>query len=155
MRQLESFGKPHAVQVGPMSYAGVLGRFDPFVANGFAWEIRNRWLHELTPGAIEVIAAAVARKRSPYSSVGFHPFHGAATRISADTTAFGMRTEQVLVQITPVGSPAKRTALLTGDGHGNSGKISACLPCAADTPTCSGLKTSSRRSMPTAATAPG
>jgi hypothetical protein len=92
---------PQFAQVGPMTYGDMLALFDGWVdaADGCHWELRTRSLPALTPGAIDVITRAAASRTSPYSMVNFHHFHGAATRIPAEETAFGLRQEHFMVEI--------------------------------------------------------
>jgi FAD/FMN-containing dehydrogenase len=98
---LQALRTPQLAQLGPMTYAEMLAPFDAWVAeaDGWHWEIRTRSLPVLTPGAVDAIIRAVARKTSPYSAVAFHHFHGAATRIPANTIAFGLRQEHFMVEI--------------------------------------------------------
>jgi hypothetical protein len=67
--------------------------------DGCHWETRTRSLPALTPGAVNAIITAVARKTSPFSMVNFHHAHGAATRIAAEETAFGLRREHFMLEI--------------------------------------------------------
>jgi FAD/FMN-containing dehydrogenase len=101
MGDLQALGTPQRAQFGPTTYSETLAPFDARVAkaNGCHWEIRTRWLPALTPGAIDAITAAVARKTSPHCGVAWHHFHGAATRIPAETIAFGLRQEHFMVEI--------------------------------------------------------
>jgi hypothetical protein len=101
MDHLQAFGKPQVAQFGPMTYTEMLAPFDAALAEmgGCHWESRTRSLPALTPGAVDAIITAVARKTSPYSMVNWHHFHGAATRIPADAIAFGLRQEHFMVEI--------------------------------------------------------
>jgi len=101
MDHLQALGKPQFAQFGPMTYTDMLAPFDARMAeaDGCYWEIRTRSLPALTPGAVDAIITAVARKTSPHSMVNWHHFHGAATRIPADATAFGVRREHFMVEI--------------------------------------------------------
>jgi FAD/FMN-containing dehydrogenase len=101
MSDLQPLGTPQLAQVGSMSYADMLALFDPVLdaADGCHWETRTRSLRALTPGAIDAIVTAVARKTSPHSMVNWHHFHGAATRIPAEAMAFGLRQEHFMVEI--------------------------------------------------------
>jgi hypothetical protein len=98
IRDLQALGTPQLAQVGPMTYGDMLALFLD-AADGCHWETRTRSLSALTPGAIDAIVTAVARKTSPHSMVNFHHLHGAATRIPAEATAFGMRQEHFMVEI--------------------------------------------------------
>jgi hypothetical protein len=101
MDHLQALGKPPLAQFGPMTYTEMLAPLDAWLAeaDGCHWEIRTRWLPALTPGAVDAIITAVARKTSPYSIVNWHHFHGAATRIPAQAIAFGLRQEHFMVEI--------------------------------------------------------
>jgi hypothetical protein len=84
-----------------MTYTEMLAPIDARMAKADRchWEIRTRWLPVLTPGAVDAITTAVARKTSPHSRVVLHHFHGAATRIPAEAIAFGLRQEHLMVEI--------------------------------------------------------
>jgi len=92
--RLQALGKPQLAQFGPMTYAEMLAQYDARVAEaeGCHWELRTRSLPALTPGAVDAIIMAVARKTSPQSMVNWHHFHGVATRIAAEATAFASAT---------------------------------------------------------------
>jgi FAD/FMN-containing dehydrogenase len=97
----QALGTPLLAQAGPMNYSDMLALFDGWLdaADGCHWEFRTRSLPALTSGAIEVITRAVAGRTSPYSMVNFHHLHGGATRIPAETTAFGLRQEHFMLEI--------------------------------------------------------
>ena len=97
----QALGTPRLAQVGPMTYGDMLALFDGWLdaADGCHWEFRTRSLPALTPGAIDVITKAVARRTSPYSMVNWHHFHGAATRTPAEKIAFGLRQEHFMLEI--------------------------------------------------------
>jgi len=101
MNHLQALGNPRLAQIGPMTYTEMLAPTDAQLAEvaGWHWEIRTCSLPVLTPGAIDAIIAAIARRTSPHSMVNWHHFHGAATRIPADATAFGVRREHFMVEI--------------------------------------------------------
>jgi FAD/FMN-containing dehydrogenase len=101
MDHLRALGKRQLAQIGPSTYTEMLAPIDAQLAEvaGWHWEIRTRSLPMLTPGAIDATIAAVARRTSPHSMVNWHHFHGAATRIPADATAFGLRQDHVMVEI--------------------------------------------------------
>jgi FAD/FMN-containing dehydrogenase len=101
MDHLQTLGNPQLAQFGPMTYTEMLAPFDASLAeaDGRHWEIRTRSLPALTPGAVDAILTAVARKTSPYSMVNWHHFHGAATRIPSEAIAFGLRQEHFMLEI--------------------------------------------------------
>jgi hypothetical protein len=101
MDYLQALGKPQLVEFGPMTYSEMLAPYDALLAeaDGCHWEIRTRSLPTLAPGAIDAITAAIASKTSPHSLVNWHHFHGAATHVAADATAFGVRQEHFMLEI--------------------------------------------------------
>ena len=101
IRDLQTLGTPQLAQVGPMTYSDMLALIDARLdaAAHCHWEIRTRSLPALLPDAIDVITRAVASRTSPYSMVNWHHFHGAATRIPAQATAFGLRQEHFMLEI--------------------------------------------------------
>jgi hypothetical protein len=101
MDRLQALGKPQLAQFGPMAYTEMLAPTDARIAeaDGCHWEVRTLSLPALTPGAIDAILTAVARKTSPHSMVNWHHFHGATTRIPAEAIAFGLRQEHFMVEI--------------------------------------------------------
>ena len=108
MRDLHALGTPQLAQVGPMTYSDMLALYDASVdaADHCHWEMRTRSLPELLPDAIDVIARAVAARTSPYSMVNWHHLHGAATRIPAEATAFGVREEHFMLEIIAAWDPS-------------------------------------------------
>jgi hypothetical protein len=108
MEHLQKLGKPQLAQIGPLTYTELLAPIDARLAElaGWRWEIRTRSLPALTPGAIDAIINAVACRTSPPSAVAFHHFHGAAARVPADATAFGLRQEHLMVEIIACWEPA-------------------------------------------------
>ena len=101
MNHLQPLGKPQLAQVGPMTYAEMLAPIDAWLAESAVchWDTRTRSLPALTPGAVDAIITALARKTSPYSMVNWHHLHGAGTRIPAEATAFGLRQEHFMMEI--------------------------------------------------------
>jgi hypothetical protein len=97
----QALGTPWLAQVGPMTYGDLLGQLDAWLdaADGCHWETRTRSLPALTPDAIDVITRAAAGRTSPYSMINWHYFHGAATRITAEEIAFGLRQEHFMLEI--------------------------------------------------------
>jgi FAD/FMN-containing dehydrogenase len=101
IQDLQAFGTPLCVQVGPATYTDLLAQFDAWVeaADGCHWELRTRSLPALTAGAADAILTAKARAPSPYCAVFWHHFHGAATRLAPAGAAFGLRREHFMVEI--------------------------------------------------------
>ena len=101
LTDFQALGTPQLAQVGPMTYSEMLAPFDAWLAatDGCHWEMRTRSLPALTPGAVDAMITAVAGTTSPQSAVNWHHFHGAATRVAAEATAFGLRQEHFMVEI--------------------------------------------------------
>jgi FAD/FMN-containing dehydrogenase len=108
IRDLQALGTAQLAQVGPMTYSDMLALYDAWVdaADHCHWEMRTRSLPVLSPGAIDVITKAVAARTSPYSMVNWHHLHGAATRIPAEATAFGLRQEHFMLEIIAAWDPS-------------------------------------------------
>jgi FAD binding domain-containing protein len=101
MEDVQAFGAPQFAQVAPATYCDLLAQFDAWMeaANGCHWEIRTRSLPAITEGAAKAIIAAKARAASSLCTVFWHHFHGAATRMTPDGGAFGLRREHFMVEI--------------------------------------------------------
>jgi hypothetical protein len=97
--RLESLGKPMSSQVGPMSLAQLLGLYDAQVVNGRHYDLRTRWLADLTPEIISAIAAAGSCRTSPHSIIALHHFHGAGTQTAPEETAFCMWRDHFMIEI--------------------------------------------------------
>jgi hypothetical protein len=115
---LQALGKPQLAQIGPITYAELLAPIDAQLAKvaGWHWEIRTRSLPVLTPGAIDAIMRAVARKTSPPRRLRFtismarlpHLRYPAAT-----PTLWGRMTanrQRMLMATTPPGSAPSNVA---------------------------------------------
>jgi FAD/FMN-containing dehydrogenase len=94
MRSIRRFGSPVIDTIGPASYVDTNTKiFDP----GFPRGARNYWkssfLAELSDAAIDALIAQFAVCPSPMSGLLLEHFHGAATRVGVDETAFPHRRE--------------------------------------------------------------
>lgn len=120
LRRLERLGRPVSSQAGPMAYRDVLNLFDDVVVDGRHNEAGSRWLPGLSDDVIDVLVAAVERMTSPYSGVFLHHFHGAASRVATEDTAFALRSDHLLVEIVASQGPSPANlgagALDAGDG---------------------------------------
>ena len=98
---LQALGTSKFAAYGPATYGDVLAPADAKIeeAEGCHWKVWNRWLPELNASAVDAIIEAVSRKTSPYSMVDWHHFHGAAARVAADATPFGLRRAHYSVTI--------------------------------------------------------
>jgi len=105
--RFERLGSPVMAQVAPMAYGDALGMFDAQVVNGRHYAIRTRWLSALTDDTIATLIEAARTVTSPFSAIGLHHFHGAATRIHPTATAFALRREHLLVEIIAAWDPGE------------------------------------------------
>jgi FAD/FMN-containing dehydrogenase len=101
MEDVQAFVTPLSAQVGPTTYADMLAQWDAWVeaVDGSHWDVRTRSLPALTADAADAIIATKARAASPLCSIFWHHFHGAATRMATNSTAFGLRREHIMVEI--------------------------------------------------------
>ncbi|GEK20440.1 FAD-binding oxidoreductase [Cellulomonas xylanilytica] len=114
-------GTPVAGGVGPMPYPELIRMFEAGAQPGQHYALGTRWLPTLTDDAIEALAEGAASWLSPSSLLALHHFHGAATRVAPDATAFALRQEHVLAEVIaawrpdPAGSgPAPHHAWVEG-----------------------------------------
>jgi hypothetical protein len=98
MLRLQRLGETSLAQVGWMTYGEMLDLFDEHNVDGHHYAMRTRWLADLTPEVVRTLVLAGQTRTSPLSSIIVHPFRGAAARVPAYATAFGMRQRHFLVQ---------------------------------------------------------
>jgi FAD/FMN-containing dehydrogenase len=85
--------------VDAMPYGSRLKIFDPFIVNGQRVFMETCWLPALEAGSIDACIQAIAVAVSPGCAIFTHEFRGAASRVPADATAFGLRRDHVLMEI--------------------------------------------------------
>ncbi len=99
MDRVLRLGTPLTGTVGPTSQKELLDRFDRSIPRGMHWDLGTRTVAALTPDIIEVLVRAAGTRPGPGAGIGLRQFHGAATRVGADDTAFGLRTPHLVVEI--------------------------------------------------------
>jgi FAD/FMN-containing dehydrogenase len=82
-----------------MSYGTSLTLYDPYIVNGQRVFMDTCWLPALDSAAIAAFIEAMAAAVSPGCALFTHEFKGAASRVPAEATAFGLRCDHVLVEI--------------------------------------------------------
>jgi FAD/FMN-containing dehydrogenase len=82
-----------------MSYGTSLTVFDPYIVNGQRVFMDTCWLPALDSDAIDVFVEAMEIAVSAQCALFTHEFRGAASRVPAEETAFGLRCDHVLVEI--------------------------------------------------------
>lgn len=103
--ELGRLGTPLPSQVAPMAYADMLALYDAWATRGRHYAIRTRTVANLTPDVISTLVEAGSTMTSPLTGVLLHHFHGAATRIPGDATAFGIRRDHFLVEMVAAWEP--------------------------------------------------
>jgi FAD/FMN-containing dehydrogenase len=81
------------------SYGQSLTVFDPYLVNGQRTFMETCWLPALDRQSVDAFIQAMEMAVSPLSAIFTHEFKGAATRVPAEATAFGLRRDHVLVDI--------------------------------------------------------
>jgi len=85
--------------VTEMPYATALTIFDPYLVYGQREWMETCWLPSFDGRNIDGLIQAAETSVSPGCAVFTHEFKGAASRASADETAFHLRRDHVLVEI--------------------------------------------------------
>ena len=91
--------QPVAGGVGPLPYPELIRMFEAGRPARPALHARHPMAPTLTDDAIEVLAEAASTWSSASSLLALHHFHGAATRVAPDATAFALRQEHVLAEV--------------------------------------------------------
>jgi FAD/FMN-containing dehydrogenase len=84
------------------SYGASLTAFDAYIVNGQRALMETCWLPALDSSSIGVFIEAMETAVSPGWAIFTHEFRGAASRVPAAATAFGLRRDHVLVEILAV-----------------------------------------------------
>src|SRR5262249_44905505 len=82
-----------------MSYGTSLTFFDPYIVNGQRVFMETSWLPALDGAGIDVFGEAMDSAASAQCALFTHESRGAASRVPAEATAFGLRRDHVLVEI--------------------------------------------------------
>jgi FAD/FMN-containing dehydrogenase len=85
--------------VDVMPYGASLTFADPYIVYGQRTFMETCWLPALDGDGIDVLIQAMATAVSPGCAIFTHEFRGAASRVPAEATAFGLRRDHVLVEI--------------------------------------------------------
>jgi FAD/FMN-containing dehydrogenase len=94
------FGKLEA-----MPYGASLTLFDSMLVDGHQAQLETCLVPALEGRAIDLFVAALADAPSPGCAMISHEFRGAAARVPATATAFGLRRNHVLIEILAVCPP--------------------------------------------------
>ena len=96
---LTRLGTPLMTGISPMPYPGLIRMFEAGSAAGNQYALGTRWLAELTDDAIAALVEAAIARPSPMSLLALHQFHGAASRVAPDATAFALRRDHLLAEV--------------------------------------------------------
>jgi FAD/FMN-containing dehydrogenase len=92
LKPFRSFGSPIADVIAPMSYIQLQGMFEPFFPPGRLVYTKSNFFRSFSDDAMEAVLQYVAKSPSPFSFAPFlEHWHGAATRVPANETAFPHR----------------------------------------------------------------
>jgi FAD/FMN-containing dehydrogenase len=105
--QLIALGRPTLTHVAPMSYVEALAMLDPYDVWGRHYEMRTRNLPTLSLAAIDTLILGGAARTNLLSGFAIHHFHGAATRVPLEHTAFGVRTPHFMVEVLAAWNPGE------------------------------------------------
>jgi FAD/FMN-containing dehydrogenase len=81
------------------SYQTALSAFDAYLVDGQRTFMETSWLPAVDSDSTDAFIGAMAAAVSPGSAIFTHEFKCAATKVTAESTAFGLRREHVLVEI--------------------------------------------------------
>lgn len=93
LQPLKEFGSPLLDTVGPISYSELNGMLDAGYPKGAFNYWKSSFLAELSDEAIDAMIDCFSRCPSPMGQMLLEHFHGAATRVPVNETAFPHRAE--------------------------------------------------------------
>jgi FAD/FMN-containing dehydrogenase len=109
-KRIEALGKPVMSVAGSVEFAAPLRQGDEmFARDGRHYATRTCNLAALTPEAIAAIVTVGTDRTSPFSAISLHHFHGAATRVPLESSAFGIRREHFMAEIIASWRPSAET----------------------------------------------
>ena len=103
---LTKLGTPLMTGIAPMPYPELLRMFEAGSAAGNRYALGTRWLPDLTDDAITAITEGAVTRSSPMSLLALHQFHGAASRVAPEATAFAVRRDHLLAEVIAAWPPA-------------------------------------------------
>ena len=85
-----------------MPYGQMLTAFDPYLVHGRRTFMETCWLPALDSAGNDILIEAMEAAVSPGCAIFTHEFRGAASRVPAEATAFGLRRDHVLIEVLAV-----------------------------------------------------
>jgi FAD/FMN-containing dehydrogenase len=105
MADLRRIGPPVTSRIGSMLPGEILGLLKNQFAAGRHYAIRTRNVPSLLPDVILALVRAGSTRTSPLSGITIRHFHGRPARIPVTATAFGIRQEHYLIEVTSAWLP--------------------------------------------------
>ncbi len=93
LRPIREFGTPAMDMIGPVPYALMNAMLDEGFPKGVLNYWKSRFISDLSDDAIDTVVEQFATCPSDMSGALFEHFHGAATRVPSEATAFTHRDE--------------------------------------------------------------
>lgn len=102
---LRTFGTLLVDQVQPVTYNDLIHSSDALTPSGRHYYIQTRSLSGFQTKAIEALIEQGLPFSSPFSMIAIHNFHGAASRVGVSETAFALRQDHLMVELTAAWEP--------------------------------------------------
>jgi len=102
LRPLRSFGNPIADQIQLTPYEILINAINPLLPNSRRYFIQTQSLDEMCDITINALVDIAQRFSSPLSAITIHHFHGAASRVGVSETAFMLRQDHLMIEISAV-----------------------------------------------------
>ncbi len=113
-KRIAGFGMPVVNEIYPQKYADTFRMADSHVVKGQSSFWSSRLIPKLNDHAIDTLVKAAEDMPSPESAILGYDFHGTASRVPPEATAFSLRQDHYMVQIAANWKPADTG---TGDKH--------------------------------------
>jgi len=99
LKPLRTFSQPMADQVQATPYETLINAINPLVPKGRRYFIQTQTLDMLRAETIDVLVEMAQQFSSPFSAITIHQFHGAASRVAVSETAFALRQDHLMIEI--------------------------------------------------------
>ncbi|WP_250004682.1 FAD-binding oxidoreductase [Actinoplanes sp. M2I2] len=110
MKRITGLGRPLTVDIRSKSFNDVLREGDAmFAGAGLHHDMAMRNVAALTTDVVATVIEAAEARSSPFSAIEIFPFHGAATRLPVESTAFAQRDGHFLIELIGSWNPDERS----------------------------------------------
>ena len=120
---LTRLGTPLLADVGLVARSAGLAAVDAMFPFGRMGAIRSRNISGVSDSIIDVLEQGAHAFTSPFSAILLHQFHGAATRVPPDSTAFGRREPHQMAEIISLWEKGDDSA---GDARTATARLGTC-----------------------------